>query len=142
LPSPVRAHDRCQWPGGSPSGSSSGADEDLLAIFDAGWLTDSGDNGAAGESGMRPWYPLCDLDGDLVALIDGGSIESGPVLAAEWQYDAYGNVQWGRVHSAHPALTVVHRTSAGVFFDRLDEPVVRLVADLAAGDKLTLPANC
>ena len=117
---------------GGAAGPHNGADE-LLAVFDRGWLNAAGNN--EGDWG-QPWYPLRDLDGDMVALVDirgsgNGPASTLPTLAAEWRYDPYGNVVWSRVHTPHPALSCGHR---GVFFDRLDEPIIRFAADVAQGD--------
>ena len=82
---------------------------------------------------------LRDLDGDNVAIVDTRGAASGQqlhllTLAAEWRYDAYGSVNWSRVHGPHPVLACGHR---GVFFDRLDEPVIRFVAEAASGDAVS-----
>ena len=117
---------------GGAAGPHNGADE-LLAVFDRGWMNATGSY--EGDWG-QPWYPLRDLDGDMVALVDirgsgNGPASTLPTLAAEWRYDPYGNVVWSRVHTPHPALSCGHR---GVFFDRLDEPIIRFAADVAQGD--------
>ena len=76
---------------------------------------------------------LRDLDGDNVAIVDTRAVASGEnaqllTLAAEWRYDEYGSVHWSRIHGPHPVLACGHR---GVFFDRLNEPVIRFAAEAA-----------
>ena len=61
----------------------------------------------------QPWYMLRDWDGDNVAIVDprGAAIGQNAqllTLPAEWRYDAYGSVNWSRVHGPHPVLACGH----------------------------------
>ena len=120
---------------GGVAGAQNGADE-LIAFYDQGWLDQSGDPASPWD---QPCYVLRDLDGDNVAIVGTRGVASGQsanllTLAAEWRYDAYGSVNWSRVHGPHPVLACGHR---GVFFDRLDEPVIRFAAEAAVGDSVS-----
>ena len=120
---------------GGAAGAQNGADE-LIAFYDQGWLDKYGDAALPWD---QPWYVLRDLDGANFAIVDTREAASGQNaqllrLAAEWRYDAYGSVHWSRIHGPHPVLTCGHR---GVFFDRLDEPVIRFAAEAASGDAVS-----
>ena len=94
---------------GGAAGAQNGADE-LIAFYDQGWLDKSGDPALPWD---QPWYVLRDLDGDNVAIVDTRGAASGQnaqllTLAKGWRYDAYGSVNWSRVHGPHPVLACGH----------------------------------
>jgi len=80
------------------------------------------------DAGRDPWDVLQDVDGDIVALVN---VRNGtPRVAAEWTFDAYGDVTNASTLMPHPALDYGHRA---VFIDRLDVGVV-VAGSAALGD--------
>jgi len=80
------------------------------------------------DAGRDPWDVLQDVDGDIVALVN---VRNGtPRVAAEWTFDAYGNVTNASTLLPQPALDCGNRA---VFIDRLDVGVV-VAGSAAVGD--------
>ncbi|MBL0870875.1 MAG: hypothetical protein IBJ18_09900 [Phycisphaerales bacterium] len=136
-----------------PGDGHAGVDE-LIAQF--GGATDVGDE-TKPNARWRPWFTLQDGGGDIVAVVDsglvpqtglggggGGGGSSQPAsVAAQFVYNAYGEVIAAEHLSPHPLLHAGHK---GLFFDRLDGDTsagqVGEVIDWSTGDELpTLVAN-
>ena len=80
------------------------------------------------EVGRNRWNVFHHTDGDIVALVN---VRNGtPRVAAEWTFDAYGNVTNASTLLPQPALDCGHRA---VFIDRLDVGVV-VAGSAAVGD--------
>jgi hypothetical protein len=84
-----------------PGDSFAGVDE-LFALFDRE---------------REPWLVLQDASGDVAALCGRTSISQPAYVAAQWTWDAYGNVFSADHLFDHPFLSVGHK---GLFVERLD----------------------
>jgi hypothetical protein len=84
-----------------PGDSFAGVDE-LFVLFDRG---------------REPWLVLQDASGDVAALCGRTSISQPAYVAAQWTWDAYGNVFSADHIFDHPFLSVGHK---GLFVERLD----------------------
>jgi hypothetical protein len=65
----------------------------------------------------EPWLVLQDASGDVAALCGRTSISQPAYVAAQWTWDAYGNVFSADHLFDHPFLSVGHK---GLFVERLD----------------------
>jgi hypothetical protein len=65
----------------------------------------------------EPWLVLQDASGDVAALCGRTSISQPAYVAAQWTWDAYGNVFSADHIFDHPFISVGHK---GLFVERLD----------------------
>jgi hypothetical protein len=89
----------------------------------------TGTEAIGGHSPRTPWYTITDVGGDVVALVEitePGTEAAQAHVAAQWTYDAYGNVQSADFIRPHPQIAVGHK---GLFADRLDVPLTDFMAE-------------
>ena len=72
----------------------------------------------------KPWFTLMDDGGDLVALCDRDSSTLRGRVAAEYTFDAYGQVLTAATYSNMSSNAHPHCGHKGLFVDRLDSPIV------------------
>jgi hypothetical protein len=72
----------------------------------------------------KPWFTLMDDGGDLVALCDRDPTTLRGRVAAEYTFDAYGQVLTAQTYSSMSSNAHPHCGHKGLFVDRLEAPIV------------------
>jgi YD repeat-containing protein len=92
-------------------------------------VVSTGTEPSGGHSPRTPWYTITDTGGDVVALVEitePGTEAAQAHVAAQWTYDAYGNVLSADFIRPHPKIAVGHK---GLFAERLDVWLIDFMAE-------------